>query len=107
MNMPTETARIEPNMEHRNGPGPGTGMLAAAAVLLILSASGLHAQQMPAQPNNVRQQLNVTAEPKPAAPQGVPAAKPASFAKPATPAPGMPSPKPAPAPAPTPKPALR
>ena len=45
-------------MEHRNGPGSWTGMLAAAAVLLILSASGLHAQQMPAQPNNVRQQLN-------------------------------------------------
>ena len=82
-------------------------MLAAAAVLLILSASGLHAQQMPAQPNNVRQQLNVTAEPKPAASQGAPAAKPASFAKPATPSPGMPSPKPAPAPAPTPKPAVR
>jgi hypothetical protein len=107
MNMPTETVRIEPNMEHRNRPGPGTGMLAAAAVLLILSASGVHAQQMPAQPNNVRQQLNVTAEPKPAASRGGPAAKPTSFAKPATPSPGMPSPKPSPAPAPTPKPAVR
>jgi len=96
-------------MEHRNGPSPRTGMLAAAAVLLILSASGLRAQQMPAQPNNVRQQLNATAEPKPAAPQSAPAAKPASFAKPATPSPGMPSPKPAPAPspAPAPKPALK
>jgi hypothetical protein len=107
--MPTETVRIEPNMEHRNGPGPRTGMLTAAAVLLILSVSGLHAQQMPAQPNNVRQQLNATAEPKPASPQGAPAAKPASFAKPATPSPGMPSPKPAPAPspAPAPKPAVK
>src|SRR6202051_5365485 len=91
MNMPTETVRIEPNMEHRNGPSPRTGMLAAAAVLLILSASGLRAQQMPAQPNNVRQQLNATAEPKPASPQGAPAAKPASFAKPAARSPGIPS----------------
>jgi hypothetical protein len=103
MNMLTETARIEPNMEYRNGPGPWTSMLAAAAALLILAASGVHAQQMPAQPNNVRQQLNVTAEPKPAAPQDAPVPKPASFAKPSP----VPSPKPAAAPAPTPKPAIR
>lgn len=103
-------------MEHGNARNTGTGVLAAAAVLLILSASGLHAQQMPAQPANVRQQLNATAEPQASASQSGPAAKPASFAKPATPAPGAPVPKPAgpgpaprpgPAPAPTPKPASK
>jgi hypothetical protein len=102
MNMPTETVRIESNMEHRNGPGLRTSVLAAAVVLLILSASRLPAQQMPAQPNNVRQQLNATAEATTGKPQGAPAAKPASFAKPATPSPGISSPKPAPAPAPKP-----
>lgn len=100
--MPTETARIEPNMEHRNGPGKWTNVLAAAAFLLILSAGRLPAQQMPAQPNNVRQQLNATAEPKETTPQGAPAAKPASFAKPVTPAPATPTPKAAPAPVPKP-----
>ena len=85
-------------MKHRNGPGLRTSVLAAAVVLLILSASRLPAQQMPAQPNNVRQQLNATAEATTGTPQGAPAAKPASFAKPATPS----SPKPAPAPAPKP-----